>query len=101
MYEKFSNLEIDSAGGGGEYTVQVYLNFLFFLVGISVLTLLQDGFGWTNGVALWIASNYGPVLSDPQCPALVVATKSSSAAGVRLPYAAVVLSVVVGVVQLL
>lgn len=49
MFEKFSNLEIDSAGRGGEYTVQA-------------------GFGWTNGVALWVASTYGSVLNAPMCP---------------------------------
>jgi alpha,alpha-trehalase len=49
MFEKFSNLEIDSAGRGGEYTVQA-------------------GFGWTNGVALWIAHTYGSVLDAPACP---------------------------------
>jgi len=49
MFEKFSNLEIDSAGRGGEYTVQA-------------------GFGWTNGVALWIAYTYGSVLDAPKCP---------------------------------
>ena len=49
MFEKFSNLNIDSAGSGGEYTVQA-------------------GFGWTNGVALWIANNYGSVLDAPACP---------------------------------
>jgi len=52
MFEKFSNLEIDSAGRGGEYTVQA-------------------GFGWTNGVLLWVASNYGSVISAPQCPDLL------------------------------
>lgn len=49
MFEKFSNLEIDSAGRGGEYTVQA-------------------GFGWTNGVALWVAHTYGSVLDAPACP---------------------------------
>jgi len=52
MFEKFSNLDIDSAGRGGEYTVQA-------------------GFGWTNGVLLWVASNYGSVLAAPQCPNLL------------------------------
>jgi len=52
MFEKFSNLEIDSAGRGGEYTVQA-------------------GFGWTNGVALWIASTYGSVLDAPVCPDII------------------------------
>ena len=49
MFEKFSNLDIDSAGQGGEYTVQA-------------------GFGWTNGVALWVAGIYGSVLDAPVCP---------------------------------
>ena len=49
MFEKFSNLDIDSAGSGGEYTVQA-------------------GFGWTNGVVLWVASTYGSILDAPQCP---------------------------------
>ncbi|KAF8895253.1 glycoside hydrolase family 37 protein, partial [Infundibulicybe gibba] len=52
MFEKFSNLDIDSAGRGGEYTVQA-------------------GFGWTNGVVLWVASNYGQQLVLPQCPDLL------------------------------
>ncbi|KAF5319912.1 hypothetical protein D9611_011052 [Ephemerocybe angulata] len=52
MFEKFSNLDIDSAGRGGEYVVQA-------------------GFGWTNGVLLWVASNYGNVLAAPQCPNLL------------------------------
>ncbi|KAG7088886.1 hypothetical protein E1B28_012833 [Marasmius oreades] len=59
MFEKFSNLDVDSAGRGGEYTVQA-------------------GFGWTNGVALWVASNYGSLLVTPQCPSL---NQSVSAAG--------------------
>ncbi|ESK84799.1 glycoside hydrolase family 37 protein [Moniliophthora roreri MCA 2997] len=52
MFEKFSNLDIGSAGRGGEYTVQA-------------------GFGWTNGVLLWAASVYGDVLVAPQCPSLL------------------------------
>jgi len=52
MFEKFSNLDIDSAGRGGEYTV-------------------QDGFGWTNGVVLWTASNFGKQLNRPTCPNLL------------------------------
>ncbi|KAJ3485392.1 hypothetical protein NLI96_g4987 [Meripilus lineatus] len=51
MFEKFSISDIDSAGRGGEYTVQA-------------------GFGWTNGVALWIASTYGNSLVAPVCPVL-------------------------------
>jgi len=33
--------------------------------------LSQAGFGWTNGVALWIASNYGKVVVTPHCPSLL------------------------------
>ena len=52
MFEKFSISDIDSAGRGGEYTVQA-------------------GFGWTNGVVLILASEYGNVLVAPQCPDLL------------------------------
>ena len=57
MFEKFSNLDVDSAGLGGEYTVQA-------------------GFGWTNGVALWIAGTYGSVLDTPSCPDITVESVS-------------------------
>ena len=59
MFEKFSNLEIDSAGRGGEYTVQA-------------------GFGWTNGVALWVAGTYGNILDAPKCPNITTATSTST-----------------------
>jgi len=49
MFEKFSIRDVDSAGRGGEYTVQA-------------------GFGWTNGVVLWVASNFGNQLVVPVCP---------------------------------
>jgi alpha,alpha-trehalase len=59
MFEKFNNLNVDSSGYGGEYTVQA-------------------GFGWTNGVLLWVASTYGEQLVAPQCPPLVATTATSS-----------------------
>ncbi|KAI6107675.1 glycoside hydrolase family 37 protein [Pisolithus croceorrhizus] len=59
MYEKFSMLNVDSSGSGGEYTVQA-------------------GFGWTNGVLLWVAANYGQLLVAPVCPALVPSAGSAS-----------------------
>jgi len=63
MFEKFSATEIDSAGRGGEYTVQA-------------------GFGWTNGVVLWAASLYGKELNAPQCPSLLArATASGGGSG--------------------
>ncbi|EMD39599.1 glycoside hydrolase family 37 protein [Gelatoporia subvermispora B] len=59
MFEKFSISDIDSAGSGGEYTVQA-------------------GFGWTNGVALWAASQYGDVLVAPNCPDLLAQVAQTS-----------------------
>ncbi|KAF8600265.1 trehalase [Ceratobasidium sp. AG-I] len=53
MFEKFSALDVDQAGSGGEYTV-------------------QDGFGWTNGVVLWVGAKYGAILAKPTCPAIIV-----------------------------
>ncbi|KAG8898238.1 hypothetical protein FRB99_007577 [Tulasnella sp. 403] len=61
MYEKFNMFDVDAAGSGGEYTV-------------------QDGFGWTNGVALWIIQNYGKVLAKPSCPAIILAPAAAPAA---------------------
>lgn len=62
MFEKFSNLDIDSAGQGGEYTVQA-------------------GFGWTNGIVLWVASNYGQMLVAPNCPPLIVQNTATNSSG--------------------
>ncbi|KAI9637637.1 Six-hairpin glycosidase-like protein [Dioszegia hungarica] len=59
MFEKFNATDIDAAGGGGEYTVQV-------------------GFGWTNGVVLWIAENFGQYLPQPSCPLVVLSTTNST-----------------------
>jgi hypothetical protein len=30
---------------------------------------VQAGFGWTNGVLLWIGGNLGQYLQNPACPA--------------------------------
>ncbi|KAI0823980.1 glycoside hydrolase [Trametes gibbosa] len=62
MFEKFSVSDIDSAGRGGEYTVQA-------------------GFGWTNGVLLWVASTYGDVLVAPQCPDLLAEVEQTGTKG--------------------
>ena len=58
MFEKFSIRDVDSAGRGGEYTV-------------------QTGFGWTNGVVLWIASMFGDQLVAPVCPDPLFTSSSS------------------------
>lgn len=82
MFEKFSNLDIDSAGRGGEYVVQVRFahSYYYYLVNHS-----QAGFGWTNGVVLWAASLYGAVLAEPRCPNLLstptVGGSNNAAAG--------------------
>ncbi|KAI0322093.1 glycoside hydrolase family 37 protein [Amylostereum chailletii] len=71
MFEKFSIQDIDVGGSGGEYTVQA-------------------GFGWTNGVVLWVASNFGGLLVAPTCPnplseatTSTASTASASAAGTQ------------------
>ncbi|CAG8446565.1 1715_t:CDS:2 [Diversispora eburnea] len=43
IFEKYSTLELSLPGGGGV------------------------GFGWTNGVLLWIFSNFGDILEEPEC----------------------------------
>ena len=67
MFEKFSISDVDSSGRGGEYTVQA-------------------GFGWTNGVVLWIASTFGeqlvaPVCADPLSAAGGTSSTSISSSG--------------------
>ena len=59
LFEKFSALDSDSPGGGGEYVVQA-------------------GFGWTNGVALWVGAKFKDVLVRPNCPPIVEGTVSAS-----------------------
>ncbi|KAF9781748.1 hypothetical protein BJ322DRAFT_1161667 [Thelephora terrestris] len=91
MFENFSNLDIDPAGSGGEYTVQA-------------------GFGWTNGVALWVASPHGDILDTSKCPnitANAVSNESNSggntsggASGAASVTVSVVLAMVVSGVML-
>jgi alpha,alpha-trehalase len=59
MFEKFSIRDVGSAGRGGEYTVQA-------------------GFGWTNGVVLWVASTFGGKLVAPVCPDPLAAVTGSN-----------------------
>ncbi|ODN90750.1 alpha,alpha-trehalase [Cryptococcus wingfieldii CBS 7118] len=59
MFEKFNVTDTDAAGGGGEYTVQV-------------------GFGWTNGVALWAAAEYGQYIPSPTCPLIPIIEANST-----------------------
>ncbi|KAM3147326.1 hypothetical protein pb186bvf_000577 [Paramecium bursaria] len=48
MFEKYDATKIGNQGGGGEYEV-------------------QSGFGWTNGVAIWILQKFGDKLLLPNC----------------------------------
>ena len=49
MFEKYHAVNVGYPGGGGEYIV-------------------QEGFGWTNGVVLWIMHRFGTNLTAPsQC----------------------------------
>ncbi|PWN19219.1 glycoside hydrolase [Microstroma glucosiphilum] len=48
MFEKYSQTSIAAAGAGGEYQVQV-------------------GFGWTNGVSIYLSAEYGDILQEPVC----------------------------------
>ncbi|QRW12873.1 trehalase [Ceratobasidium sp. AG-Ba] len=49
MYEKLNAWDVTRSGHGGEYEI-------------------QTGFGWTNGVAIWIAHVLGMKLDNPVCP---------------------------------
>lgn len=48
MFEKYSSEGVDKVGSGGEYKV-------------------VPGFGWTNGVVIWIADTYSADLTTPVC----------------------------------
>jgi alpha,alpha-trehalase len=49
MYEKYNAKNVGQPGHGGEYEV-------------------QTGFGWTNGIALYLLQEYGHTLSSEECP---------------------------------
>jgi len=48
IFEKYSDESTNAAGGGGEYTV-------------------VEGFGWSNGVLIWAADQFGQSLTTPEC----------------------------------
>ncbi|KAK4635912.1 Trehalase [Fulvia fulva] len=48
IFEKYDSTDVTAFGGGGEYTV-------------------QTGFGWTNGVLLWVGDLFGGNLTVPVC----------------------------------
>lgn len=48
MFEKYDDNSTNHAGGGGEYEV-------------------VEGFGWTNGVLIWVVDTFGNKLKRPKC----------------------------------
>ncbi|KAJ9092112.1 hypothetical protein QFC21_006978 [Naganishia friedmannii] len=62
VFEKFSLVDPDAAGGGGEYTVVI-------------------GFGWSNGVILHTAGEYGQYLVPPSCPLIQVVEANATTMG--------------------
>lgn len=51
MFEKYSDVSLNQAGSGGEYEVVV-------------------GFGWSNGVLIWVADTFRDKLQTPPCTGL-------------------------------
>ncbi|KAF2749798.1 glycoside hydrolase family 37 protein [Sporormia fimetaria CBS 119925] len=58
MFEKYNDNSTNAAGGGGEYAV-------------------VEGFGWTNGVLIWIADVFGQQLKTPECGNITAADVES------------------------
>lgn len=54
MFEKYSDQSLNEAGSGGEYEVVV-------------------GFGWSNGVLIWVADTFRDGLRTPECGNLTAA----------------------------
>ena len=53
MFEKYSDESLNQAGSGGEYEVVV-------------------GFGWSNGVLIWVADTFRDQLQTALCPNLTI-----------------------------
>lgn len=64
MFEKYSDEDINAAGGGGEYEV-------------------VEGFGWSNGVLIWAADVFGPKLQVPDCGNVTAAETTGDSASVK------------------
>ncbi|CAG8616406.1 2696_t:CDS:2 [Ambispora leptoticha] len=48
IFEKYNATNLTIPGGGGEYVV-------------------QTGFGWTNGITLWILDKFSEIIQAPEC----------------------------------
>jgi alpha,alpha-trehalase len=62
----------DAAGGGGEYQVVVGKSPCFKHLLLRGWTRLIVGFGWTNGVVLYLAGEYGKYLAPVSCPLIPI-----------------------------
>lgn len=58
MFEKYADNSTDAAGGGGEYEV-------------------VPGFGWSNGVLIWIANTFTD-LATPECGNITAADTTTT-----------------------
>lgn len=58
MFEKYSSLAINAVGEGGEYST-------------------VEGFGWSNGVLIWVADLFGGDLVTPQCDTMNTSVRRS------------------------
>jgi alpha,alpha-trehalase len=47
------------------------------------LTTIYTGFGWTNGVAIWVADTFGQELKRPDCGDIEAATVEPTKRGLR------------------
>lgn len=61
----------DAAGGGGEYEVVVGKSNPMELR-YKPEKLIPEGFGWTNGVVLYLAGEYGEYLAPVSCPLIPI-----------------------------
>ena len=59
MFEKYADNSTNVAGGGGEYEV-------------------VEGFGWTNGVLIWVVETFANELKRPDCGDIKAADLSGS-----------------------
>ncbi|TLD14240.1 uncharacterized protein PgNI_04173 [Pyricularia grisea] len=64
MFEKYGDNSTNVAGSGGEYEV-------------------VEGFGWTNGVLVWVADTFGTKLTRPNCGNITAANVHSSGSQTR------------------
>lgn len=62
MFEKYSDQSVNEAGSGGEYEVAV-------------------GFGWSNGVLIWVADTFRDRLQTASCPNLTANATAAAAGG--------------------